>query len=138
MSLEFLENLPLTAEEKERISVLGATDGAALLAMIQAAPEEFEGYFGRQRTRKLTTMLKGTVVAPERTVLDTPPRQFPASGAILDRRPPVLRPPAYDLQTRDRLFEQLQKLRQAGDSSLETQQRIAELEESLNALLEKA
>ena len=137
MNLDFLENLPLTTEEKDKISSLGVSNGAALLSMIQTAPEEFETYFGSQRTRELKALLEESVSAPQRVVLDAPVRRFPASGAILERTPPVLRPPDYDLQTRDHLFDQLQQLRQSGDSSPETQQRIAHLEESLNALLEK-
>lgn len=138
MNMDFLERLSLTAEEKEKISRLGVSNAAALLSLVQAAPGEFKAYFGGQRSQELAVMLEEAISASERKILATPSDRNLAAGAILRQTPPVLRPPDYDLQTRDHLFEQLQQLRQSGDSSPETLQRIAQLEESLNALLEKA
>jgi hypothetical protein len=131
-----LEALPLTAEERERIDALGVPDAVALLAMIRAVPGEFESFFGLDRTREIADLLERSLPATERGMLEAPPPRFPISGAILDRKSPVLRPPDYDVETRDRLFEELQSLRRRGDSSPDTKRQIAQLERSLNALLE--
>jgi len=131
-----LEELPLTTEEKEKIDALGVPDAAALLAMIRAAPVALETFLCADRIRELKDLLERSLSAKERGVLEAPPPRFPISGAVLDRNPPTLRPPSYDVETRDRLFEELQSLRRKGDSSPDTKRQIAQLERSLNALLE--
>ena len=136
MNPKSLEELPLTAEERERIDALGVPDATALLAMIRAAPGEFQSFFGPDRTREIAALLERSLPAKELGVLEGSPPRFPISGAILDRKPPVLRSPNYDVETRDRLFEELQSLRRKGDSSPDTKRQIAQLERSLNALLE--
>jgi hypothetical protein len=138
MSRDPFDHLPLTAEEREKIAALGVPNPVALLEMVQAAPGSFETWFGRNRARELTALLEGSVSPQERIPLKASPPKFPTLGAILDRKNPALRAPDYDLATRDRLFDQLQRLRQKGDSSPETKRQIAQLEQSLNALLEKA
>jgi hypothetical protein len=138
MSRDPLDHLPLKIEERKKIAALGVPNAVALLEMIQAAPGDFEIWFGRDRTRELRAMLDKSVPQQERAPLESSPPRFPAFGAILDRKSPVLREPDYDLATRDRLFEQLQHLRQKGDPSPETKRQIAQLEQSLNTLLEKA
>lgn len=137
MSRDPFDHLSLTTQERERIAALGVPNAVALLEMIQAAPGEFETWLGSDRARELTALLERSVSQQERIDLETSPQRFPALGAILDRKGPVLRAPGYDLATRDSLFGQLQRLRQRGDSSPETKREIAQLERSLNALLEK-
>jgi hypothetical protein len=131
-----LEELPLTGEERERIEALGVPDAAALLGMIRAAPGEFESFFGSERTREIAALLERSLPAKELAVLEGSPPRFPISGTVLDRKPPALRPPDYDVETRDRLFEELQSLRRKGDSSPDTKRQIAQLERSLSLLLE--
>jgi hypothetical protein len=138
MSRDPFDHLPLTAEEREKIAALGVPNPVALLEMVQAAPGSFEAWFGRDRTRELRAMLERSVPQQERVDLETSLPRFPSFGAIVDRKSPVLRSPDYDLATRDHLFEQLQRLRQKGDSSPETKRQIEQLERSLNTLLEKA
>ncbi len=138
MSRDPFDQLPLTAEERKKIAALGVPNEVALLEMIQAAPGSFETWFGRDRAWELTALLERSASPQERVPLETSLPRFPSFGAILDRKSPGLRAPDYDLATRDRLFEQLQRLRQKGDSSPETKRQIAQLEQSLNALLEKA
>ncbi len=136
MNYKPLEELPLTADEREKIGALGVSSAAAFLAMIRAAPKEIEGFLGVDRTRELMDLLERSLPAKERGALEVPSARFPISGAVLDRKPPILRPPDYDVETRDRLFEELQSLRRKGDSSPDTKRQIAQLERSLNALLE--
>jgi hypothetical protein len=129
--------LPLSAEEKAKVANLGAPSAAALLAMMRASPEAFDSYLESDLARELAAALEALISEHERAVLEAPAQWFPATGAIIGKKAPLLRPPRYDVAERDRLFEQLQRLRRQGDSSPETKRRIAELEHRLNALLEK-
>lgn len=131
---DYLEDLPFSREEKTKIANLGAPNAAALLAMIQAAPEVFDCYLGRD-SRALVRTLRHMISESERAVLDAPVQRFHATGAVVDQKPPVLQPPQYDIAERDRLFDQLQHLRQQGDSLPATKQRIAELERQLSTML---
>lgn len=138
MSEDYLKDLPLSFEEKTKIASLCAPNPAALLSMIQAAPEAFDRYLGRDRARELAAALRHVISESERAVLDAPVREFRATGAIIDQKAPLLRPPKYDIAERDFLFDELQRLRQQKDSSPATKRRIAELEQRLSALLEGA
>lgn len=133
----YLENLPLSAEEKAKVASLGAPSAAALLAMVRASPEAFDSYLGSDRARELAAALEASISEHERAVVDAPVPWFPATGAIIGKKAPLLRPPRYDVAERDRLFEQLQRLQRQSNSSPETRRRIAELEQRLNALLER-
>ncbi len=137
MCYDYLDDLPLSAEEKAKVAGLGASSGAALLAMIRASPEDFDSYLGSDLVRELAAALEASISEHERAVLDAPVQWFPATGAIIGKKAPLLRPPRYNVSERDRLFEQLQRLRQQGDSLPGTKRRIAKLEQRLNALLEK-
>jgi hypothetical protein len=134
----YLEDLPLSCEEKTKIARLGASNPAALLAMMQAAPEAFDRYLGSDRAQALASALKHLISEAEQAVLDAPAQRFCATGAIIDHEAPGLQPPRYDVAERDRLFDQLQRLRQQDDSSPATKRRIAELEQRLNTILQGA
>lgn len=134
---DYVEDLPLSAEEKRKISSLGAPSAVALLSMMRAAPDTFEDYLGSDRTQALEVALENSVKEPERAILGSPIKRFHASGAIISRKAPLLRQPKYGVAERDYLFDQLQRLRRQSDSSPETRQRISQLEQSLNALLEE-
>ena len=138
MSAEYLLDLPLSYEEKDLIASLNFPTGVALLAALEASPEAFKNYLGRQLTQKLTRILKDSLNSDERALLDTPTFKFHATGALIEHQTPSLMPPNYDLSERDRLFSQLQDLRQQQKPSPETLLRIRELEERLNKMLETA
>ena len=101
----YLEDLPLSCEEKTKIARLGASNPAALLAMMQAAPEAFDRYLGSDRAQALASALKHLISEAEQAVLDAPAQRFCATGAIIDHEAPGLQPPRYDVAERDRLFD---------------------------------
>jgi hypothetical protein len=136
MEYDYLKQLPLSPEEKSKIMSLGAPNSAALLAMIQAVPDDFAAYLGQHRTRELETLLKGLISEPERSLLDLPTSRFNARGAVVDRRAPRIRPLSYDVEERDRLFEELQRLRGEPEPSSEKRRAIDELERTLNSMME--
>ena len=51
MNENYLDELPLPAGVKAKIARLGVPNAAALVAMIQAAPEEFAEYIGPGQPR---------------------------------------------------------------------------------------
>jgi len=138
MCNDYLENLPLSLEEKKKIVSLGASNAAALLAMMQAAPEVFDRYLGTDCARELAAALEHMISESERAVIEAPVRQFHATGAIVDQKAPLLRLPKYEIAERDRLFDQLQRLRQQANPSPATKRRIAKLEQRLNSMLNGA
>lgn len=138
MGDNYLENLPLSDEEKAKIAALGATSAAALLAMMRAAPEAFNHYLGSDFSQELAAALEASISDRERAILNSAPQKFNATGAIIGKEPPEINSPPYDIAERERLFNQLQSLRQQYDSSPETKRRIAELEDQLNTLLESS
>ena len=138
MGADYLENLSLSDEEKAKILHLGVSSGVELLAMMRASPQAFKGFLGDDRFDELSSTLEASLDDRERAILDRPTENFKATGAIIDREPPTIEPPQYDIGERDRLFDQLQQLRSQRDSSPETKQRIAEIEDRLNNLLENA
>jgi len=138
VALNYLENLPLSTKEKEGLAELGVPNAPALLAMIKAAPEAVETYLGYEKTHDLERVLETHVSEAEKRIVGSPATRSFRTGAILNRGMPRVRPPAYSVKERDDLFDELQRLRQQNDGSLESRQQIEELEQRLNILLEKA
>lgn len=130
---DFLDDLDLTPEERDLLRALGAPDAGALREMHRAAPENFDAYVG-PRTPHLLAELD-TVLPTE-----TAPNQSAATtgmGSRLDAPPPLAVRPFIDLALRDRLFEELQGLRNR-PASPQRDTAIADLEDRLNALLDES
>lgn len=137
MGSEFLSALDLTPDEKKKLANLGAATPIALLSLCQAAPEAFDDLVGKERADVIVGDLRNLLTPEEqdRLVATPPPRRFPL-GARLDKGPGSLPAPKFDIEQRDRLFEELQSLRNLSSVSLTQKQRIADLEKQLNLLLE--
>ncbi len=138
MALDYLENLPLSPEEKEGMAALGASSAPALLAMLKAAPEAVEDYLGHEKTNALEKALEAHVSEAEKRIVGRPATRSFRTGAIVSRGVPRIKPPAYSVEDRDNLFSELERLRQHNDGSLKSSQQIESLEHRLNRLLEKA
>ena len=138
MALNYLENLPLSTKEKEGLAELGASSAPALLAMLKAAPEAVENYLGYEKTHDLARALEARVSEAEKRIVESPATRSFRTGAIVSRGVPRIKLPAYSVEERDNLFNELQRLRQHSDGSLKSRQQIEALEQRLNSLLEKA
>lgn len=137
MSSEFLSKLGLSEDEVKKLAGLGASTPAALLALRRAAPDDFERLFGKSKASEITVRLEGLLRPEERDSLASAPqpRRYPL-GANLGTPPTGLPQPKFDIAERDRLFRELQSLRQSSSLSPADKVRLAELESRLNALLE--
>lgn len=133
----YLDRLPLTAEEKENLRQLGAPTPAALLSLIRASQERFRHFFDAARTQQLVAWLTPLLSEEERLRLDRPAPSYPIQHALFtDSVAPALPAVDFDIEERDRLFEQLCQLRGQSDPSPEVQQEIRAVEERLNTILD--
>jgi len=137
MGSEFLSELSLSVEEKRKLAELGASTPAALLSLRRAAPEAFENLLGKERAKEVVEQLWNLLTPDEQAKLSTAasPRHFPL-GARLDTPRTGLPTPKFDIEKRDRIFNELQALRKLSSPSPVQRKRIADLERALNALLD--
>jgi hypothetical protein len=84
MSEFSLQDIPLTAEEKDKISQLGADTPVALLGIIKAAHQAFENYFGKERSAEIENIIRESISEREQAIIDAPSTKF-STGAIVDR-----------------------------------------------------
>ena len=136
MAYEYLNHLAASDEEKAKLVTLAARSPAALVGMMQAAPEAFSNYLGEERARHIKRQLEELLGEDERRLLDADPGRPYLTGAIIGRESPPLKPPRYDIEQRDLLFDELMRLRQQGGEG--AKQRISVLENRLNAMLDNA
>jgi len=134
----YLDQLPVSDDVRAKLVGLAASTPAALLAMIRASPHAFFDFLGKPETDRLAASLEEMLEASQRALLATPAPTIPSLGAIIERRPPALKKPAYDITERDRLFAELQELRRTSDATPQYQHRIQQLEAALNEMLETA
>jgi hypothetical protein len=137
MVSEFLSNLDLSPDEREKLAGLAASTPAAVLAMRRAAPEAFDGLFGKERADQIAAALEDQLTPEEKQRLASrvPVTQF-SLGANLETPPSELPPPQFDIGQRDRIFDEIQELRELKSPSAEQSKRKIELEQRLSALLE--
>jgi hypothetical protein len=134
MPPDFLRRLNVSEEERRKLASLGASTPLALLAMRQAAPEAFEAHLGPQRAGPIAAELFALLSDEERERLAEPAPLPGALGARLSAPAAPLEDPPYDLARRDRLFDELQRLRRLPRPSLAEKTRMAQLEGALEDL----
>lgn len=89
ITFTYLEALPLTAQEKTRITERGFDSPAALLGALRAAPGEFFKWLGRRDETKLSESLWDMLGADERRAYIRPVEKH-GTGAL----PPKNKKPA--------------------------------------------
>ena len=138
MEPEYLSDLELSPEEHAKLAGLGASSAAALWSLWEAAPKEMDRLLEAQRSTEIHERLRALLTPEERERLDLSHsvKKYPL-GASLRTPPAHLPPPRFDIEKRDRLFEEIQALRDAGGRSEMADEHILELERELNELLEK-
>jgi hypothetical protein len=129
---DFLDELDLAPEDRERLRSLGAVDASALRAMYRAAPADFARYVGAATDHVIAQL---DAILPSDA--DEPTAPARPLGGRLEAAPQALPPPPVDLARRDALFAELQTWR-AMPASPERDTAIADLEDQLNALLDGA
>lgn len=125
----YIDQLPISDDDKSRLRALGAETPTALLDLADAAPEAFRGLLGPSATTVISALRSSSAPLQDRFM---PAHSYPL-GASLDLSPTPA-PPAVDLQRRDALWDELQRAR--SDTSAAGLQRSRELESQLSSLLE--
>jgi hypothetical protein len=133
----FLDKLPFSDEEKRRLNNLAVENPASLLSMIQANQKDFEDYFGSERTTEILDLLGNLISQKERQILEDSPPNFYELGAVIEKKAPGIKPPQYDINERNRLFEELQYWQSQDSSSHKVKEKISQLSHQLNELLNK-
>jgi hypothetical protein len=135
VSTEFLKDLPISEEERQKLASLGAPTPLALLLLRKASPEAFDRHVGGDRAAAIVDALKGLLSKEEKTKLKAPISPKGKFGARLSPPPQKLEP-TFDLETREQLFKELESLRRLKETT-QRDQRIAELEAELDALVSR-
>jgi hypothetical protein len=134
MPPDFLDRLNVSEEEGKKLAGLGARTPAALLAMRQASPEAFAGHLGAARADQIAAELLALLSDEERQRLAAPLPPGRALGARLAPPAAPLRDPPYDLERRDLLFQELERLRQGAHPTPADRKRMRQLERDLEEL----
>jgi hypothetical protein len=90
MSAEFLNRLPISDEERAKLSSLGASSPLALLLMRQASRDAFDAHLGRDRAEDIAAELEKSLTPEELESLRRPAKGVGKIGARLD--PPPISP----------------------------------------------
>jgi hypothetical protein len=131
----FIDNLQVAPDIKHKLRSLGVSSAPALLSLVQASPEYARAFLG-DSVDTVTSQLEDTLTSDEQAVLLRRPPRF-GLGAIVGVPAPAPALPNYDIDERDRIFSELQQLRNRGQLSETSRARITELEEKLNAMLQR-
>jgi hypothetical protein len=84
---EFLKNLPISEEERAKLSKLGAGTPLALLSMRKASKDAFDSYVGRDRADAIAGELEMLLTREEAESLKRPAKGVGRFGARLDPLP---------------------------------------------------
>jgi hypothetical protein len=132
MASEFIEQLPLSEEEKGQLRSLGADSPAALLALIDAARESFERFFGLEKTDSLRRTLQGIMASGEHLPSGPVPKY--ALGAMLEPLPNIPVHSCFNTAVRDQLYREWTELQK--NPATRNGPRAQELERRLTALVQ--
>ena len=134
MAYEYLSGLGLSEAPALIVRSLGARTPSALLSMVEHSWEKFVRFLGEEQTEHLHQALLRVVPPEEREKLKSLPQFTPKLGAlpVPAKKSPVS---IAAQQERDRLMQDIQRLRESKDESLEKQQLLEALESRLRNLL---
>ena len=131
---QFLEAIGfLTASERDQLRLIGAESPSSLYSAIVASPEPFTHILSSTRIDQLLDELYCLIPANERAVLEHFSFSPPPVG-LMDESAPSIAAPDFDVEERDRLFDELQSLKSSGSS--DARRRAKLVEAKLNALLD--
>jgi len=136
MSNDYLNQLGLSKAERQKLTAVHASGPAELLALMHASPDAFDNLLGESRAQEISKILKSMISDDERAILQERVPAYNVHGAKVGKESPEVEAPKYDIHERDALFDELQKLRHQKASTPETRERITELENQLNRMLE--
>jgi hypothetical protein len=78
---DFIDNLSVSTEERQKLKSLGATTPLAILSIQKASTEAFNNHFGTERAQAITDQLKSLLTDQELAQLNEPVRKGGSLGA---------------------------------------------------------
>ena len=133
---DYLESMTsLSSSERQQLRSIGAPTPLALYSAMEASPTAFMRLLGKRRYRKIFDELDRMIPQDEKAKLPCAEYQSYQLGVSLDQTPPpeVERGPL--IEERDRVYEQIERIKAAHDRSPETSRALEELEARLEELL---
>ena len=131
----FFEVLPLSGREKDQLKELGADSPVSLLAMIEANPVAFENLLGAKKLSDLQNFLEDLLTEQDSYFLKNQSVKHFKLGAVTEKKFPKLTEPDYDINERDRLYEELKNLKSEQSFSDENKERISKITDKLNRMM---
>jgi len=125
----FLDDLPLSSDQRAKLRSLGAESPFALLGTIMASGKAFADFFGEPATKSLIAQLNSRLTSDQKAALETPVPQF-SMGAVIDQ-PARYQPPPMDLDRREALLQKIERLRSDKDGQRRHQSEIEHLEREI-------
>jgi hypothetical protein len=137
MPYEYLSNLKLDPDTRNKLRALGALTPSALLSMMDRAPEKFANYIGEESITPVRQGLEQQIAKSSGSDESKSKPLPPFTGATGGRLPPRFRPARAKIaiQKRDELMDEISNLRNSGNDSDETKQTLEDLETQLKATL---
>jgi hypothetical protein len=137
MPYEYLSNLNLDLDTRDKLRALGALTPSALLSMMDRAPDKFASYIGEDSITPVRQGLEQQIAQSSDSNESNSKPLPPFSAVTGGRLPPRFRPARaqFAIQKRDGLMNEISNLRNSGDDSDETKQTLEDLEEQLKATL---
>jgi hypothetical protein len=134
MAFDYLKGLGLPDDVEAKVRSLGASTPAALLSMCEHSRDKFTRFLGEEQTNRLYDALVKIVPQEERDKLKALPYFKPRMGALRPPDPASAQNQAA-AQKRDELMKDIQGLRESGDDSPQTRERLQNLKQQLRDVL---
>lgn len=106
--LAYLREVAPDAETERKLRAFAADTPIGLLSQIKASRQDMERYLGADITARVVSRLEQMVGSP----VSAPPLPARSLGVPLAPPPRTLAEPRYDVERRNRLWQELQRLRQ--------------------------
>jgi hypothetical protein len=135
MEKKFLESLPISEEERQKLVGLGASTPLAVLFLRKASPEAFDRHIGEDRAPAIAEALEGLLNDEEKARLKAP---FSPKGKFGARLGPGANKPesGEDLAERARLLKELRSLKRKNRTT-QRERRISEIEAELSTFISR-
>jgi len=129
---DFLDELPILQAQRSKLRDLGTVSAFELLSRIQASPDAFQKFYGRESTAELVAHLKHELTQEEASLLESTSPSF-SLGAIVDS-PGRFQPPPMDENKRETLLRHIETLRHEPDGEKRHRLQIEQLERAIASM----
>jgi hypothetical protein len=135
---DYLQSMnTLSSVERQQLEAIGAPTPLALRSAMQASPSAFVRLLGAKRYSEIVEALDAMVPEADKAELESADLPAYRLGVPVEHEPPPEIGRNALIEERDRVYQQIQQIKEAGDSSPDAVQLRTSLEERLNELLQE-